>query len=250
MNRETIIACYTKSVAISGIDCALTSRQPNYFSATPLIPEFAKTAPQPTPSLFNKSVKDSASLSQTVSFCSTLSRTPMAQIIFKDIMGKREAHPVFSELENQRGEEDTSWYFLSDKDRTIKGPLTTMEMDNRFRLGQINEKTKVKRRDEDDYYFFGRLVKRYYKRVLSQQCDLQTRTTGLSSKVIRFKKGIALSRKRGFGLENFATKNREERVISEIPRPNFLHLKDMLPEESDEEDESCYKRIRSNTICA
>lgn len=250
MNREAIIACYTNAVAIPGLNRAFISKHPNYASKTPLLPEFITNSPQPGTSQFNKSVRDSASISQTVSFCSTLSRTPMAKIIFKDIMGKREAHSVFSELENQSGEEQSKWYFIDDRDRSIRGPFSSGEMDDRFRLKQINERTKVKKRDDDDYYFFGRLVKRYYKRILSQQCDIETKNTGLSSKVFRFKKGVALSRKKGLGLENFATKNREERVISEIPRPNFLHLKDMLPEESDEEDESCYKRIRSNTICA
>lgn len=41
---------------------------------------------------------------------------------------------------------------------------------------------------------------------------------------------------------------REERVLSEAIRPNLIHLGDMLPEASDEEDDHAYYRLRSNTL--
>ena len=245
MNREAIIACCYKAVKIPHLDRTFISLHPDMSSETKQEPEFKLQNESLNSLNFNdRSMKDS--LTNTVSFCSTLSRTPMDRVLFRDILKRRKNYHVFSDLEKD-DTETKKWYYIEERNHSYHGPLSCTEMDQRFHLGQINEKTKVKVRDDDDYYFFGRLVKRYYKNVISQQLDLQSHSTALSNKVFRFKKGVALSKTKR-KVENFQTKNREERVVGMLPKPNFLHLKDMLPEESDEDEESCYRRIRSNTM--
>ena len=245
MNREAIIACCYKAIKIPHLDRRFIDLYPDYATATKQEPEFKVQNESLNSFNFNdRSVKDS--LTNTVSFASTLSRVPMDRILFRDILKRRKNYYVFSDLEKE-DTEAKKWYYIDERNHTYFGPFSCTEMDQRFHLGQINERTRVKVRDDDDYYFFGRLVRRYYKNVLSQQLDINSHSTALSSKVFRFKKGIALTKTKK-RMENFQTKNREERVVSMLPKPNFLHLKDMLPEESDEEEESCYRRIRSNTL--
>ena len=92
-----------------------------------------------------------------------------------------------------------------------------------------------------------KLIQRYCKTVLREALEMDKEARKLSNKVIKFKKGTTIQPNR-FVKENFMTKNREERVVSMLPKPTFLHLKDMLPADSDEDEESCYQRMRANTL--
>ena len=41
---------------------------------------------------------------------------------------------------------------------------------------------------------------------------------------------------------------REERTLSLATRPNLVYLTDMLPADSDEDEDHCYSRLRANTL--
>ena len=76
--------------------------------------------------------------------------------------------------------------------------------------------------------------------------NLQKDQSKLSKKISNFKKGkIKVSK--NARLEGFQPKNREERVLSQNIKPNLVFLTDMLPENSDEEEDHYYVRLRANT---
>ncbi len=246
MNRDTVIACYHKAVKPVNFDSIFTNKYTDYSSIEPLVPEFAKTrlveqAPKP-----NKSVMGGSSIDNTVTFCSTLSRITIDKVILQDIMKKRSGHSIFVSIEKENIKEK-KWYYIDDANESINGPFNCIEMDERFQLHKLNQKTKVKTKEEDDYYHFSKLINRYYKNVLKEQYEIDKGPSQLSNKVKKFKKGVAMLNNK-WVKENFETKNREERVVSMLPRPTCLHLKNMLPEDSDEEEESIYQRLRANTL--
>ena len=49
-------------------------------------------------------------------------------------------------------------------------------------------------------------------------------------------------------MEEFTPHIREEWILSSAVRPKLIFLGDMLPENSDEEEEHCYSRLRANTM--
>ena len=246
MKRETIIACSYKATKPVDLDSLFTNKYPDYSSIEPLCPEFTKQRTMEFAPRINKSVKGASSIDNTVSFCSTLSRVTVDKVIFQELLRRRGDHCIFASLEKEDVNEK-KWYYIDDVNGSINGPFNCTEMDERFQLHKLNQKTRVKTKEEDDYYFFAKLVQRYYKNVLMDQLELEKDKTKLSNKVIKFKKGAVMPKNKWLK-ENFEMKNREERVVSMLPRPTFLHLKDMLPADSDDEDESCYNRMRANTL--
>ena len=246
MKRETVTACYYKATKPVDFGAIFISKYPDYSSAEPLCPEFTKQRlVENTPDI-NKSTKGVSSIDNTVTFCSTLSRVTVDKVIFQDILKSRAGHSIFTSLEKEDVKEK-KWYYIDEKNGTINGPFTSIEMDERFQIHKLNEKTRVKTKEEDDYYGFSKLIQRYYKNVLKDQLDLEKDNPKLSNKIIKFKKGTAMPKNK-WVRENYETKNREERVVSMLPRPQLLHLKDMLPADSDDEDESYYQRMRANTL--
>lgn len=246
MQKEAILACYAKATKPIDFDEIFTQKYPDYSSWDQLCPEFTRAAQVESTPRINKSIKGASSMDNTVSFCSKLSRVTMDKIILQDVMKRRGGHALFVSLEKEDPKEK-KWYYIDDLNGSINGPFNSYDMDERFQLHKLNERTRVKTKEEDDYYTFSKMIQRYYKNVLVEQLELEKAPSKLSNKVIMFKKGTTLPNNKR-ARENFETTNREERVVSMIPRPTFLHLKDMLPADSDEEEESCYQRMRANTL--
>lgn len=246
MKREAIIACHTKTTKPADFDTLFAKKYPDYGSAEPLLPEFTKHVPEITNSKFNKSTKGQESIDNTVSFCSKLSRVTVNKVILEDVLKRRAGHDIFANLEKEDSKEK-KWYYVDDGNGSINGPLNSVEMDERFQLHKLNQNTRIKTKEDDDYYPFLNMVNRYYKNVLKEQLELEKGPAKLSNKFINFRKGTALPHHK-WTKDNFEMKNREERVVSMLPKPTFLHLKDMLPADSDDEEESYYQRLRANTL--
>lgn len=252
MNKQTIMnSYYNRKTNISCIE-RFCEAYPLYSSKLPLIPEFLKDTSSKKESKTTKTREDSSpemSVVQTVSLVSGFSRVKTDDMLCKEILRKRKDHKVFSKLEKDDLKE-RKWYFIEDSTKNIKGPFNAEEMDQFFQIHKINPQTKIKRKLEDhDYFFLSVLVKRYYKSVLVQKFNLETKNLEISNKLKRFKKGevkfIKLKNR-----EKFDPVCREERTLSLLTRPNLIYLNDMLPEDSDddEEDEHCYSRLRSQTL--
>ena len=141
---------------------------------------------------------------------------------------------------------DKKWY-IKFQTGIIEGPFDTYEMDEKFQSFKINEKTKIKMKEEDYYYYLGKYVKRYYKMKLEDKLDLKKAKNKISKKISNFRKGKFIFKKNQ-DIEEFTPHIREERILSSAVRPKLIFLGDMLPENSDEEEEHCYSRLRANTM--
>lgn len=225
-------------------------------SATALEPEFLNTdaadeaiafTSARSPNRIDELPNDNLSaLSNTVSFCSNFSRVGIDKVLYRDILKKRKEHAMFTALEKEDERDDRRWYYIDDKDSSIVGPLTAAEMDQRFQLEVFRENTKVKKKFEEEYYPLSTIVKRYYKNVLSEKLDLQKGPEPLSNKLVNFRKGETMG-KRGKDREIFEQKNRDQRVFSQLVRPQ-LNLRNMLPAGEGEDDDEPYARLRANTL--
>ena len=102
-------------------------------------------------------------------------------------------------------------------------------------------------KEEDYYYFLGKYVKRYYKMRVEENLDLKTPKNKISKKIANFRKGKQIFNKKK-EIEEFTPHLREERVLSMAIKPKLIFLGDMLPENSEEEEEHCYARLRANTM--
>ena len=78
-----------------------------------------------------------------------------------------------------------------DKGQNIFGPYSTIQMNDLFKLGKLSDKFKVKKKFvNDDFVFLKILIKRYYKKILSENMDIEkTRSRALSKKTQEFRKG-------------------------------------------------------------
>ena len=242
MRKEAILACFNKAVKPVDLDALFTRRHTDYSSAEALAPEFCR-APQPAPQ--KPSAHNASCIDSTVSFCSELSRVTVTRVVLQDILRRRAGHPVFAALERDCADE-RKWYYVDDRSDAIVGPLSAREMDGRFQLHGLSERTRVKTKEDDDYFALGRLLQRYCKNVLAARGEGERCPAKLSNKVTHFRKGETLPRARWLR-DNFELRNRAERVVSALARPALVKLADMLPADSDEEEESCYNRMRANT---
>lgn len=250
MNRQNLLdSYYNREKNISCVN-RFCREYPFYSSKTALTPEFLlKTKKRNS----NKKTKAEShlesSVSQTVSFITGLSRAKTDSIFYREIILKRKEHKIFSDLEKEDVKEK-KWYFIEDHQKKFCGPFSSLEMDKFFHLHKINPKTKIKRKvEDDDYFFLSLLIRRYYKNVLGEKFNFEKKNLYLSNKFSNFRKGEFLIKK-AKNRENYEPSLREERTLSLATRPNLIYLTDMLPEDSDEEedDDHYYSRLRSQTL--
>ena len=244
MHKENIIACYFKRD--QKVNCVerFCELYPEFASHEPLQPEFLKTSlDKETQDLTTKE----SSVTQTLTLVSGMSRIQVDSIIFKEIVVKRKNHPIFLKLETENPKKK-KWYFIDDHTKNYMGPYSAEQMNKFFELHRINPRTKVKRRvGDDDYFFFSHMIKRYYKNVLTKDFNLNDKNVSLPNKFSKFQKGEYIVKPIKYR-ENYQHTQREERTLSLATRPNLVYLTDMLPADSDEDDDNCYSRLRANTL--
>jgi len=87
-------------------------------------------------------------------------------------------------------------------------------MNDMFKLHKLNDTFKVKCKfKNDDFISFKIIIKRYYKKILSENLDIEkTRSRALSKKTKEFRKGDKIQRKRKTRSEFFQNQGRIERV--------------------------------------
>lgn len=245
MDKQRLLSVYCQTRPKNSSIAGMCDKYPELLNDKPLAPEFLTERTRHSESSNKNEVSDnSSSINQTVSFCSNFSRVTVDKVVFRDILKKRKDHPLFLELESPESHGERKWYYLDDKDGSIVGPLNAEEMNKRFELEVFNERTKLKRKFEEEYYPLSVLIKRYYKNVLSEKLDLQKEPGQLPNKIAKFKKGEAPTRKFK-EKETFEPKNREERFYSHVMRP-VLDLNKMVAGEFDGEND-LQGRIRANT---
>ncbi len=121
-------------------------------------------------------------------------------------------------------------------------------MDNLFQDNTLEPKTKIKQKFDDSFIFLSRIVRRYYRNFVSNKVQKNKKATEISWKMKTFRKGRAQKKVRRI-LESYLPNLREERVNSNVIRPNLINLGDLLPAEEEEEfeEETFYNRLRANT---
>lgn len=190
------------------------------------------------------SSQSNSSLNQSISHYSKLSRVTMDITMYKNIFREREAHNVFSSIEDNT---NCNQWFYKLNDDTVEGPHSSFEMDQKFKNDILSENTKIKREVDDEYFPLKRLVRRYYNNVLAKKTKNTYRESNLSSKKIRFRKTTMNSTKR-CKPEKLEITGREERVVSALPRPKFTFYNNCTNSSDEDDSEPCTPRIRSQTL--
>ena len=109
-------------------------------------------------------------------------------------------------------------------------------MDFLFHLGKIKKRTFVKKKMDDDYYPFSKLIKRYCKILLEKLEYYKNFERKISNKIKQFRKGETIRSKKSVRTY-FQPTTREERVNSLVVRPCLFNLNNIIPEEDEEEEE-------------
>ena len=250
MNQEQFLAVYNKKRPGLPFLEDFCRKYPNLMSSGMSKPELFNPRPSSVKiKRAHPSLEENSSITNTISICSNLSRVGIDKFVIQNILGQRKEHPIFTELEMGENCEAKQWYFIEDKDEKILGPFTNTEMDQRFELGVLKEKTKIKKKFEENYSPLMVLVKRYYKNVLSDRIDFEKKDPNkLSNKFIKFHKGEAIKGNLKVK-EKYDPRQREERFFSEAIRPKLVDLNHMLPKmEGEEEGSDIYSRMRANTM--
>lgn len=250
MNRDVFLSVFRLPRTPSDHLKGLCAKYQEFMTAQPQQPE--AFAPRPASvrsrSKAGKSKEDSASVTNTLSICSNLSRLQVDKLVIQNILNNRKDHALFSELEENESEKAKIWYYQEEKDSSIQGPLTNGEMDQRWELGVLKPQTKIKKKFDEEYSPLLVYVKRYYKNVLSERIEFEKKEAGkLSNKIINFHKGEAIKAPMKVK-EKFDPKQREERFFSHAIRPKLVDLNHLLPKDADEEDNNLYSRLRANTL--
>lgn len=252
MNKQTMIDSYYNRKKNISCVTRFCREYPFYSSKTALIPECILSKKKKKSKISKKTKAESlleSSVSQTVSFLTQLTRVKTDSVFYKEIICNRKEHKIFYELEKDDVKEK-KWYFIEDHTKKFCGPYNCLEMDKFFEIHKINPRTKIKRKvEDDDYFFLSVFVKRYYKNILGEKFNFEKKNLSLSNKFSNFRKGGFLIKKIKFR-ENYEHSLREERTLSLVTRPNLIYLENMLPEQSDEDEdeEFCYSRMRAQTL--
>ena len=229
MNKDQVLESYLNAKVSEKLIANLSRRFYNYFSRKKLTPENFKTHQ----SSFNASQsRVSTEIDETLSFYTALSRLTIEQSLLDDVQSNFKNHFPFETIDEEK-DETYKWYY-EQKDGQIFGPLKANEMDSRYQLGKFGKGTKLKTRQDDSYYPFINLIKRYCKILKSKKLNLDSFPKQLSNKIKKFKKGEVIKKKPFFGfkmVENeFQTRAKEGRTRTYAPRPNFT-LNSLLKDE-------------------
>lgn len=247
MNRAALFSVYYQNQVKSTVSSLLCSEYLELLSEDPIQPEFLSAPTCKSPQKKHLS-DDSTSIANTISLCSNFSRVTMDRVVFADILRKRKEHRVFLEIEAPESHNESLWYYVDDKSGVITGPFSPIEMNNRFQMGIINERTKLKKKFEESYIPMNVLIKRYFKNYLCEKLDLNKGPAALPSKIVRFKKGET-PKIPGRNKEVFEQRNREERVFSDVVRPNIVDFKHMLPAIFDDSEfDGARQRANTNPV--
>lgn len=250
MNKETILECFFKKRKEVESMKALVLKYPKYLHKIPIQPaNFSKF--ETITSRGSEMMDNKSQLGKTLSLCSAFSRITIDKTVYMDIIKNRKKHNVFLDLEDEDIKEK-KWHYKDEKDN-IYGPYSSEKMNDFFQLYKLTERFKVKQKHKnDDFIPFKILIKRYYKKIISENLDIEkSRSRTLSKKTQEFRKGDRIKSKNKNKRESFVNQGRVQRVLSDEVKPNLYFLDNIIEEDSDSDDDGNHKppqtRIRSLT---
>lgn len=233
--KNTILETFQNSFTPPNLLPNLTKKYPQFFSKTPSMPENFK-AHSHRFSAFRSNVP--SEMDESLSFYTALSRLTIDQSLLDDVQENHKNHTPFEALDEDK-DETFRWYYQQNNDE-IYGPLYAHEMDSRYQLGKFGRKTRVKTREDDSYYPFMNILKRYCKILKSKKLNLDTGPKLLSNKIKKFKKGEVVRKRPQFGLTTISHEFqsgpiKEARTRTYAPRPKF-DLNALLKEQQEKGD--------------
>jgi hypothetical protein len=218
--KNKILECFADSQSPNELITNLSKKYPQFFSKTKNIPENFK-AHSNRFSVFKSNVP--SEIDESISFYTALSRLTIDQSLLDDVQVNFRNHSPFETIDEEK-DETFRWYYQQNHDE-IYGPLFAHEMDSRYQLGKFNRKTRVKTREDDSYYPFINILKRYCKILKSKKLNLDTVPKVLSNKIKKFKKGEVVRKRPQFGLNTISNEfqgpSKETRTRTYAPRPKF-----------------------------
>ena len=176
-------------------------------------------------------LSDKDSFTNTLSIYSAFSRVSVDQTFYNDIITNRRKHNLFLELEEGDANQK-KWYYL-DESQVIHGPFSSVQMNDFFIFDKLTVKFRVKETYKNDEFIpIKYLIRRYYKKFISEMEEANKRKPELKNRIKNFKKGELIAGKSKFK-ENFKNQGRQERGFSDAVRLNTNYFLDELVEDKD-----------------
>ena len=124
-------------------------------------------------------------------------------------------------------------------------------MNDFFQFFKLTENCKVKKNFEhDDYVPMKLIIKRYYKKIIAENLNIEKGSKkSLSKKTQEFRKGDKISINNKKKKESFRNQGRVQRVLSHEVKPNLYFLDEIVEEQMSDEDEPV-TRVRAHTTAA
>ena len=198
MNKESFLDCYFNELSKSTSVSNFVSSFPEFFTSTKQEPENF----QPIDSDDSCDISEQSGMQETLSFYTALSRLTIDQCMIDDVLANKHKHHPFTAVEKYK-KESFKWYYKTPHEQ-IFGPLSSLRMDDLFRLDMIELKAKVKTRGDDDYYPLVHFIRRYCKIYKEANLGEEKSPKKVSNKIMKFKKGNTASRRTSLvSIENY-----------------------------------------------
>jgi len=251
MNRQLLESLYYKDRKLDPRLLQLADRNPEFLHKDPLAPEFILQENlkfDPCSNLSQTTLELSESLSESLSIASGVSHFDSIKALYKEAFLKRQLHAVFSSFETEK--QSLKWFYEDEKSGKVFGPLGAPEMDQRFRWGILKEKTRVRIAGDDAFKEMSDVVKEYVETLVNRKarCELGSLLSARRSLENTNQENFT---KRKDAFEPCERRNREERVLSNVVRPNITALTACIRDNGDfdEEEEVCERgRARASTL--
>jgi hypothetical protein len=226
-------------------------RNPEFMSTEPLAPEFVlheKLEFDESPLASEESLDISQSLNENLTFCSNYSGVESFRALYREVFQKRNVHSPFQEIEKE-ADELYHWYYLENKSGKELGPFDSAAMDQRLRWGILGEKSKVRLEFSAEFNYLSLYIKQYVTRIAADKGREDKGSRKASATAFMFSKDIQFHRQES-RREVPEGRNREDRVWSNIVRPNIALisacLSSQLQETEDDDEEEVYERSARN----
>ena len=246
MNKFKLQSLYFAQTITNDLVVTLSHRNPEFMSVEPIAPEFVlqETLEQGESEFSAETSLDmTLSIIESITQCSSYSKVEACKNLYREVFQKRSIHSPFREIGNSE-----KWYYVEERKQKEYGPLSAEDMDQRFRWGILRERSLVRIEGEKENKMFSVLIKCYIKKLLTQRIRFENQSIQAASERSRIRPNDEKTNE--IFHEIFERRAREERVLSNIVRPNLAALAACVGKEPDDEEEVVMTRgrVRATTL--
>ncbi len=247
MNRELLESLY-KARGVSKHLEDFCARAPEVMTLEPLAPEFIlqEKLEFGEDRDLSESLKDqSLGCSDTLTFISSSSNLDSFKELYKNVYVKRSSHSPFAELSRQSFEAQ-KWLYIDEKTEQTFGPFFPADMDQRFKWGILKEKTQVKLQGEACFNVLAGYIKKYVCMIMNNKGSVRSRHEGFDNYFGRHSTCEELD-PMDAPQDVYQRRTREDRVVSNIVKPNLDLLRSYMNDQGDDELAERVNRNRAST---